>query len=162
MKDSCFLWEHILFPVSFPNLLPPKFWAPNRLNSPPHCRASGPGVKERVSLSAGGQEGTEIISRAEACFFGFSGASGRNNFKYSCVSPLFTNRRLNTQGWRGPIGGRLPETACPSTGLLRERTCLPSFSSCRFLQRASGILALWGSLWEIFHQLETGDTFPGH
>lgn len=119
-------------------------------------------MKERVSLSAGGLEGTEIISGAEACFFGFSGASGRNDFKCSCLSPLFTNRRLNTQGWRGPIGGRLPEIACPRTGLLRERTGLSSFSSCGFLQRVSGILALLGSLWEIFHQLETGATFPGH
>lgn len=162
MKDSCFLWEHILSPVSFPNLLPSKFWAPNRLNSPPSLKglgSRGEGEGKPKCRCPGGHRDNQW---GRGLLLWFSGASGRNDFKCSCLSPLFTNRRLNTQGWRGPIGGRLPEIACPSTGLLRERTGLSSFSSCGFLQRVSGILALLGSLWEIFHQLETGATFPGH
>lgn len=66
-------------------------------------------MKKRASLSAGSQEDTKIIDGTEACFFGFSGANGRNKFKCLLSFPLFTKRKLNTQGQRAPIGGGLPE-----------------------------------------------------
>lgn len=74
-----------------------------------HWRALDSGVKKKANWSADSQEGTRIIDGTEACFFGFSGASGRNKFKCSLSFPLFTKRKLNIQGQRASIGDRLPE-----------------------------------------------------
>lgn len=65
---------------------------------------------------------------------------------------------LQIEGWiprdrRDPLEVDSQKCPCPSTGtgLLGERTGLSSFSWCGFMQRVSGILALLGLFWEMFH-----------